>query len=451
MKKLFIPGILAAALLLLSYTQKEVGMPVLATHCAVVDSLLPNLPQIPFDYDVFVPAHADSFFFQNPQWLNDQITPWGATLGRVLFYDRRLSADNSVSCSSCHKQAHSFADNQPFSTGINGATTKRNSPNLNDLVWTGSPNLFWDVRPMELEEMVLLPIQHEGEMGKEIHTLITKLKNAPFYSFLFLKAFGSTEINEERIGLALKQFLTAMTTFNSRYDKVMSGDSEFTESEKSGRNLFVSKCSGCHRSGGFHNYYETNNGLGIDPDDMGKASWSNNEDHIGKFRSPSLKNIALTAPYMHDGRFQTLEEVIQFYSEGIQPTPNADLWEGFHFNAQQKADLLAFLQMLSDETFTKDVRFSDPFAEPVADNMVLLTERVSIFPNPANDLVSLVLESATGETYELRLTTTEGRVLKTQKTTEKSVQIVKGDLPAGVYFLEIRKGHQKRIEQIVFY
>ncbi|MEO1262146.1 MAG: cytochrome c peroxidase [Bacteroidota bacterium] len=430
----------------------------------------PVLPDEPFDYDINFPEHVvfGNWSTVDSTVINAMITPEGATLGRVLFYDKLLSKSNDLSCGSCHKQEFAFADNKQFSDGINGAITERNSPNLNDLVWGSSfffgqsgveKPLFWDGRVNNLEFMVLLPIEHEGELGKDIDVLVEKLKATEYYAPLFEAAYGTSNITGDRIGDALAQFVRSMSSFNSKFDQVMKGQEFFTTQEQEGFELFEANCGTfCHGDPHFGSATLMNNGLDSLYLDEGMADWSGNSGDVGKFRSPSLRNIELTGPYMHDGRFETLEEVIDFYSDEVFPHPNNDFgwtignsntFRGFEFNEWEKEALKAFMLTLTDESFITDERWSDPFEEASSSSFVPLDEKVNIYPNPFRDQATVELDNASGASYTLRLTTVDGRVLRTFKTTSSTLVIEKQNLQAGVYMLEVKKGNRMQVEKIV--
>ena len=422
--------------------------------------LKPVLPDEPYDYDIHFPEHIVFGSWSSPDTstINNTITPNGATLGRVLFYDKLLSASNELSCASCHKQEFAFADDKQFSDGINGATTIRNSPNLNDIVWGGSfffgqPGndnpLFWDGRLSNLEVMVLEPIVHEGELGKDMDVLIEKLKATDYYGPLFEAAYGTPDITGDRMGNALAQFVRSMSSFNSKFDQVMSGQATFTVQEQFGLNLFEESCGSiCHGEPHFGSSMMQNNGLDSLYIDEGVAEWTGSESDIGKFRSPSLRNIELTAPYMHDGRFETLEEVIDFYSEEVFPHPNNDFgwmvgnpntFTGFDFSETEKEALKAFMLTLTDNSFISDEKWSDPFEEVNNSSFLPLEEEINIFPNPFSEKTTVELDNASGATYSLRLTTVEGRVLRSFKTTSSTLIIEKENLQPGIYMLEVKK------------
>jgi len=313
-----------------------------------------NLPQVPYFY-----GNAD---------VNQ------ATLGRVLFYDKNLSANNSVSCSSCHKQSLAFADNVAFSRGFENGLTRRNSMPIQNLSsFSGAP-LFWDGREFDLAHMVTRPIVDPVEMGfSDMSEVSRKLQEMNDYKILFSVAFGDDKVTPERIGIALAAFVQsfeAMPFIDTTF-------SHLTGEAKEGAALFFTKyeCNGCHRIQEAHGYLQAGTGgfsnIGLDPeyDDNGQGEVTRQAFDNGKFKIPSLRNVALTAPYMHDGRFLTLEEAIDHYSEGIQDHPNLDVRlrdengapKVFAITEPEKKALVAFLKELTTHDMIGDVRFSDPF------------------------------------------------------------------------------------------
>ncbi len=313
-----------------------------------------------------------------------------ATLGRVLFYDKTLSLNNSISCSSCHLQEFAFADSSQLSLGLNNTPTNRNAPSLFNLFYAGS--FFWDLRERDLEAMVLHPIQHPGEMGiSDLKNLESKLSATPYYPNLFKNAFGDKNIDQHKIAIALKQFLFSMISANSKFDEAApfikinesfyinkkSKLPGFTPQEKSGFALFYgkAKCFNCHSGinldgndkGGSTNYEDI--GLSnTSPNDLGMG------EHFGQalnnsFKVPSLRNVELSAPYMHDGRFSSLEEVINFYNNDITSSKNLSwILRGedkkpinLNLSEREVSDIIVFLKTLTDNSYIKDQRYSSPF------------------------------------------------------------------------------------------
>lgn len=352
---------------------------------------VPGLPEVPHAYkgQVF-PSHQG----WTPSQL-DGITDEAATLGRVLFYDTRLSVSNTISCGSCHLQGHAFADRERFSAGFRGVHTKRNSQPVFNLRLGGiaSTGLFWDTRAEFLSEQVLMPVFDHVEMGmSDIGQVIHRVSGADYYPALFERAYGSPEVTEEGIRTALHDFLTSMISMESKYDRAMNLGPEqvLTGAERLGLEIYEGKgrCSSCHGIRDLVPWGIANIGLDMDYADNGVGGWMNEPRYSGLFKIPSLRNIAITAPYMHDGRFATLDEVIEHYNSGVRPHINLDFrlrahnaWDDSQFfdspplnpmtsgmepvrlnlTEMEKSALKAFLHTLTDYTLLNDPKFSDPF------------------------------------------------------------------------------------------
>jgi cytochrome c peroxidase len=307
---------------------------------------------------------------------NNVTTDAGATLGRVLFYDKRLSTNQTVSCASCHQQEHGFSDPRPFSVGFNGGLTGRNSMGLSNARWYQRRSFFWDERAATLEEQVLQPIQNAVEMGMTLEALTNRLAAEPFYAELFTAAFGTSEVTTNRISRALAQFVRSIVSTQSRYDAgIPVGFANFTPQENLGRQIFFGQvgnatCLACH---GTDNFVPgpaiNNNGLEFPFADRGLGGVTGLPQDDGKFKVPSLRNIERTAPYMHDGRFATLEEVVEFYNSGVVDNPNLSpplrvpggAVRRLNLTATQKAALVAFLRTLTDTSLLTAERYADPF------------------------------------------------------------------------------------------
>ncbi len=303
---------------------------------------------------------------------NNSITDAGATLGRVLFYDKKLSANDTVACASCHVQANGFSDPAVLSVGFDGGETGRHSMRLGNARYYERGRFFWDERAETLEDQVLQPIQDEVEMGMTLTQLEAKLMDVDYYGPLFEDAFGDDLVTSDRISLALAQFVRSLTTYQSRFDEAYiaaDGDPDnfdlvFNASEMRGMGIFRGRgrCDQCHSTSAHVSDNVHNNGLDVSTaGDQGAGNQ--------RFKSPSLRNVEVGGPFMHDGRFATLEDVVDFYSDGVQANPNLsnrlrnqdDTPRRLNLNAGEKADLVAFLQTLTDETFLTDEKFSDPF------------------------------------------------------------------------------------------
>lgn len=344
---------------------------------------VPHLPTPSYSYS---DAQLPGFYRSNPVQRLDNtprenpITDAGATLGRVLFYDTRLSANNTVSCGSCHQQEHAFSDPRRLSVGFAGKQTDRNSMPLVDLRYYARGRFFWDERAGSLEEQVLMPVQNKAEMGQELPRLIDLIAADPEYATLYTSAFGDKKVTATRTAGALSQFVRSLVSYRSKYDKglaivgaIDSAFPNFTAQENRGKGVFLNRCGNCHLPPNqgviFNSQITRNNGVdgNADVSDLGVADVTMDRFQAGLFKSPSLRNIEYTAPYMHDGRFATLSDVIEHYSSGVKAHPNLDPRLGgapgrLRMNPDEKVSLLAFLRTLSDPEFIKDPRFSDPFA-----------------------------------------------------------------------------------------
>lgn len=369
------------------------GAPETANPLTSADA--PALPETPFTYGIPSlpaavandPATVVTLPADNP------ITAAGATLGRVLFYDRRLSRDGRVSCASCHVQSAAFTDTARVSRGVAGALGTRNSMAVVNLAFTaraplpppGAPGppsggapvmrFFWDTRAMTLEEQLLAAIQSEKEMALPLDSLVAWLTAVPWYPVLFERAFGSRTITATRVAQAIGQFERSMVSVRSRHDSAQAvGFTTLTPQESQGRQLFNDPtriaCGACHGNApNFVNAVPHNIGLDATTTDRGVGAVTGVPQDDGKFRVSSLRNVAVTGPYMHDGRFSSLEQVIRFYSRQIQPhanlapqlrNPDGSPRRPSYTDAEVAA-LAAYLRTLTDQSFLTDVRFSDPF------------------------------------------------------------------------------------------
>lgn len=294
---------------------------------------------------------------------NNQLTQAGFELGRKLFYDTRLSADNTISCGTCHQQFAAFAHlDHTVSHGIHELLGTRNSPALFNIAW--QPGFFWDGGVNNIENQPINPMQNPVEMDQPVSETITKLSADEQYRSMFNTVFGSDTINSQRIFRALAQFMAAMVSDNSKYDQYTRGEATLTEQELHGLTLVREKCEGCHKEPLFSDYSYRNNGLTVNTtyNDSGRAHITQDPADSHKFKVPSLRNVARSSPYMHDGRFSTLDAVLEHYRSGIYQWPNVDplVKDGITMSDQDKADIIAFLNTLTDETFLHDPRFSEP-------------------------------------------------------------------------------------------
>jgi cytochrome c peroxidase len=356
------------------------------------DDLAPSLPKTPYNYaDLGLPAHFVGKGYYDPNRMDNTprdnpVTDAGATLGRVLFYDKKLSKNDTVACASCHVQKHAFSDPEQFSTGFEGGKTKRHSMPLVNVRYHEPRAMFWDERAPSLEAQVLMPIQDKVEMGMTLEELVPKLQRTSYYPPLFEAAFGTTEVTTDRVSKALAQFVRSLVSYRSKYDRALAEglDKVLTPEERLGHDLFFGEptggdlsefvrtgrlgratCANCHRGS-----VQAGDGLrnnGLDPDQTLDPGTN------GRFKSPSLRNVAVRTRFMHDGRFTTLREVVEHYDSGIQPHRALDgllrsrVKGARDWRTMTPAEidaLVAFLETLTDEALLTDPRFSNPFPQP---------------------------------------------------------------------------------------
>lgn len=294
---------------------------------------------------------------------NNSPTQDGIRLGKKLFFDTRLSNDNSISCASCHNQKYAFSDaEKKLSSGIRNLVGRRNTPGLFNLAWNTS--FMWDGGVNHIELQPLVPITDSLEMDETLFNVVNKIGNDKEYKKLFKIAFGTDSITSQLIFRAFAQFLGNIISFNSKYDKVIRGENgfKFSKSESKGYKLFKQNCSSCHNEPLFTDHSFRNNGIGINAakPDFGRLRITVDDKDSLKFKVPSLRNIALTAPYMHDGRFANLEEVVSHYSNGIESFKNTDslILKMPKFTESEKSNLIAFLNSLTDFEFIKNKSYN---------------------------------------------------------------------------------------------
>ena len=294
----------------------------------------------------------------------------GVDLGRHLFYDKILSGDQTQACATCHNQKLAFTDNNnAVSEGIRGEFGSRNAMTIFNLMW--SNNLFWDSRAGSLRELATMPIENPIEMDARIEDVLVRLNNSVLYKKMFKEVFLADTILEEHLSKALEQFLLSITSDNSKFDKFNRGEIALTDQELRGFDVLKIKgCFNCHSSSLLHDNKSHNTALDKNPTDKGLMDFTGNYEDRHKFKTPSLRNIMVSAPYMHDGRFETIDEVIRFYedvlpnlsyeanrnaSDSMQIAPRNKI------TAQEMQDAKAFLNTLTDHEFLTNPKFSDPF------------------------------------------------------------------------------------------
>lgn len=315
-----------------------------------------SLPELPYLFPKMdIPA-------DNP------LTEEGIALGRKLFYEKILSGDNTQSCAACHLQEVGFSETTKFATGIDGLLGTRNSMPIINIGWMN--RLFWDGRAIGVEDQATFPVEDPVEMHADWGNVVEKLESDSEYPLLFHKAFGTEGITKERVTKAIAQFERTLVSYQSKTDAVNEIGSGvfYNDLEQQGFDLFFSErgdCFHCHSGILFTDNLFHNNGLdGNNPADKGLYNVTNNPQDMGMFKTPTLRNIEFTAPYMHDGRFQTLEEVLTFYSTQVNVSDNLDPLMshegGIEMTLQEREAMRAFLLTLSDTTFLKNPTFAKP-------------------------------------------------------------------------------------------
>jgi cytochrome c peroxidase len=316
--------------------------------------------------------------FGDTQPADNRTSNAGATLGRVLFYDKRLSITNTMSCASCHRPANGFASPLRFDVGILEVPMKRNTMALANVRYNLNSAWFADLRARDLEQLVFEPTQQHDELGMTLEQLEAKLQGTSFYPPLFATAFGTPAVTRDRIARAVAQFLRSLISYRSRWDlafNLMGNDppnpaAVLNAQELRGFELYRERCSGCHSLAANNNDWQANNGLDANPVDPGALDPALRRDGSrGIFRAASLRNIARTAPYMHDGRFATLREVVDHYDHGIQASRDLDVMlrdgmgnpQRLNLSEADKVALETYLNLLTDDAFLNDPKFANPF------------------------------------------------------------------------------------------
>lgn len=300
---------------------------------------------------------------------NNRVTQEGFELGKKLFYDGRLSSNNAIPCAFCHEQAFAFTHHgHTLSHGVNGGIGFRNAQPIQNMAF--QQEYMWDGAAAHLDLQPIIPITSELEMGETLSNVIAKLKNDSYYQNAFARAFEDREINSENMLKALSQFMIMMVSSNSKYDKYVrnEGNVELSVLELDGLNSFEAKCASCHATDLFTDHTYRNTGLPVNPmlNDKGRFNVLEDPDDLYKFRVPSLRNVEKTFPYMHDGRFSTLEAVLNFYDSGMVDNGNVDMsllrsdgTYGIPLSEYEKESIIAFLKTLTDYEFLQDERFSE--------------------------------------------------------------------------------------------
>jgi cytochrome c peroxidase len=306
---------------------------------------------LPLEY----PSHFPKIYYPN---VENNVSKEGIELGRQLFYDTNLSLTRNISCGSCHAQIHGFADhNRKTSAGIWGRLGNRNSPGLFNLAWNSS--FMWDGGVNHLDILPLAPITDTTEMGLPIQSWILRVREQSRFKPLFQSAFGSDSITERKTLWALSQFMLSLITANSKYDQVKLGNEKFSIDEQAGYSIFQQNCNGCHTEPLFTNFTFQKNGFTNSGDDRGRMRITEDLKDLYKFKVPSLRNLTLTYPYMHNGNMSSLEQVIEHY-ENVKFDPSNPLLKPLSLNAIEKIQLIKFLETLTDFSFISNHAHAEP-------------------------------------------------------------------------------------------
>jgi len=310
---------------------------------------------------------------------DNPLTQSKVDLGRMLFFEKEMSLDGTISCGSCHTQTDGFSDANTFSEGVGGSLGTRQAMAIVNLAWHDS-GFFWDGRSATLREQSLKPIEDALEMKETLANVVLKLQQKQEYKDQFMRAFGSEEITSEKMGLALENFMFSVVSDDSKFDRFLIGQALLSDSEERGRVLFFGEyneffpatsgadCAHCHAGNNFENNEFANNGMDTDAEfvDMGREDVTNDPADRAKFKVPTLRNIEMTSPYMHDGRFTTLEEVVDHYNNNIENSSTVDgallgtTSTGLMLDAQEKQDLINFLKTLTDQRYLENPEYHDP-------------------------------------------------------------------------------------------
>jgi cytochrome c peroxidase len=291
-------------------------------------------------------------------WPQDnRYSPTRAELGRVLFFDGRLSANGRVSCAFCHKPEHAFSSGTPLSEGVNGKAGTRHPPTLINRGWGKSQ--FWDGRALTLEVQIIIPLTNPDEMGMTVDQVVERIRGIKGYGPLFAAAFGDDTISFDRIAKAVATFERTIVSGDSPYDRYAAGDkSALTKQQKDGLDFFNKKgeCAECHSGPNFSDEKFANIGVGMDrtPADPGREAVTHKRSDRGKFKVPTLRDLARRAPYMHDGSVRTLADILELYAKGGLPNPHLDTrLTPFYLDSETRENLLAFLDSLNGDGWQK--------------------------------------------------------------------------------------------------
>ncbi len=352
--------------------KKIIAFIIVIVHCSSCSKTTTDSSYTPTPQALEIPLLFEQLILPPEIPFNNPQTTEGIALGKKLFFETLLSGDNSQSCASCHLPEKAFSENTQFSEGITGEMGHRNAMPLFNLAWNYDEKFFWDGREFSLEHQALAPVENPIEMNASWESVVAELQAHSEYPEMFQQAFDKTVITPELVTKALAQFERTLISGNAKFDQYLRGETTLTAQETEGFNVFMDETKGdcfhCHGSNNnplwtdndFHN-----NGLDATFTDLGLGAVTGDPADNGKFKTPSLRNLAFTAPYMHDGRFNTLNQVIHFYSEGLQNSPTIDplmkkvSQGGVQLSPQEKMALKAFLLTLSDTTFINNPDFQE--------------------------------------------------------------------------------------------
>jgi cytochrome c peroxidase len=310
--------------------------------------------ELKFEYPDYFPEPVYKF-------VNNDLSKGRFELGRKLFYDPNLSSDGKISCASCHAQGHAFADhNVKFSMGVDGLHGNRNSPSITNLAWY--PSFMWDGGVNHIEVFSVAPLTNPVEMNESMANIVSKLNANSNYKYLFKKLYGIDNVNDQAFLRALTQYMAMIVSSNSKYDEYRKGNLTLSADEMDGLALFQDKCATCHKEPLFTDFSYQNNGLDSIFSDLGRGKITLSANDNGKFKVPSLRNVALTYPYMHDGRFQNLNQVLDHYSSGIRnsSTLSSLLTQNLNISTDEKNKIIAFLNTLTDYSLLNNFELSEP-------------------------------------------------------------------------------------------
>jgi cytochrome c peroxidase len=304
-----------------------------------------------------IPSHFPEIAQKNMQ--NRKFTKAGFLLGKRLFFDPILSVDSTISCGSCHQQAGAFSHiDHDLSHGVMDRLGKRNAPAIQNLLWNNS--FFWDGGVQHIDLISLAPIENDIEMDETIQNVVLKLNRNPYYKQAFKNVYQIDDIKTMDIMAAITEFQAMLVSSKSPYDQFLKGSYTLSSIEQEGKKLFEDKCATCHSGVLQSDFMFRNNGIQLDNHlDKGRFEITLNPEDEGKFKTPSLRNIAITPPYMHNGSINTLEAVLEHYNSGIKQNPALDpkLKNGIPMHKEEQKAIIAFLKTLTDQNFVNDARF----------------------------------------------------------------------------------------------